>query len=193
MDASDYLAQLQELLPRGPAWPRDAASWLTKQLQAWADEFARVHGRAVALLDEGDPRETSELLDDFERITGLPDPCVTQGEEQSSAERREAVVARLTMMGAQSRAYFIAVAADLGYAITITELDAFTVDDDVDEDITGEAWDFAWQVNAAEVTITELTVMGSVDDPLAWWGNEALECVLRKFKPAHTQVIFSYT
>ncbi|MDP1682723.1 MAG: DUF2313 domain-containing protein [Burkholderiales bacterium] len=190
MTAEQYLSQLQALLPLGAAWPRDAEATLTKLLQAFSDELARVDGRAAALIDEADPRTTSELLTDWERVAGLPDSCVAV--EQSTAQRIAALVTKLTTIGGQSATYYIALAATLGYAITITEFHEHSVDDDVDYPLYSAAWQFAWQVNAPLNTIFELSVDDSVDDPLASWGNEALECVINRLKPAHTHVLFAY-
>lgn len=191
MTAEDYLAQLQALLPQGPAWPRDAGATLTKLLQAMADELARVDSRAATLIGETDPRTTSELLADWERVAGLPDTCVTAA--QTTAQRRAALHARLTTLGGQKGAYFIALAASLGYTVTITEFHQHTVADDVEYPLYGHPWQFAWQVNAPQNTVGTLSVTDTVADPLAWWGNELLECVIRRLKPAHTHTLFAYS
>lgn len=191
---TDYLRQLQALLPHGPAWTMDDDADITQLWGALAAELARVDGRAWQLIEEADPRTTAELFGDWERNAGLPDACaIAFGGEQSTAQRRAALVGRLATLGGQSPAYFIGLAAALGYAVTISEFHAHTVDDDVDALIYDEAWNFAWQINAALSTVTELTVDGTVDDPLASWGNALLECVIKRLKPAHTTVLFSYT
>ena len=191
MTTDDYLAQLQALLPQGPAWPRDAGATLTKLLRAMADELARVDSRAGQLIDETDPRTTNELLADWKRVAGLPDSCVTAA--QSTAQRRAALHAKLTTLGGQSTAYFIALAASLGYTVTITEFEQHTVVDDVEHPLYSHPWQFAWQINAPQDTVGTLSVTDTVADPLAWWGNELLECVIRRIKPAHTHVLFAYS
>lgn len=191
---ADYLRQLQALLPPGPAWPKDDNATLTRLLSGLSVELARVNGRAVQLLEEADPRTTAELFLDWERVAGLPDTCaIAFGGDQTLAQRRAALLGRLATLGGQTPAYFIGVAAALGYAITITEFHAHTVNDDVNHPLYDVAWNFAWQVNAALNTITTLTVIGTVADPLASWGNALLECVINRLKPAHTSVIYSYT
>lgn len=193
MTAADYLAQLQALLPPGPAWPKDADATLTRLLGALAAELARVDGRAQQLVEEADPRTVAELFADWERVAGLPDTCAQAfGGDQTMAQRRAALVARLTTLGGQSPAYFIGLAAALGYAITITEFRAHCVNDDVEHPLYDTAWNFAWQVNAALNTITDITVDSTVEDPLAVWGNALLECVIKRLKPAQTAVLFSY-
>lgn len=191
---ADYLQQLQALLPLGPAWSRDEVATITHLLAGLSAELARVDGRVWQILEEADPRTTAELFIDWERVAGLPDSCaVAFGGDQTLAQRRAALIGRLTTMGGQSPAYFVGLAAALGYVITITEFRAHTVNDDVEYPIYGEAWNFAWQVNAALNSVTELLVVDTVDDPLASWGNSLLECVINRLKPAHTAVLFSYT
>lgn len=194
MTEIDYLRQLQALLPPGPAWTRDDDAVITRLLAALSAELERVDGRAWQLIEEADPRTTAELFTDWERVVGLPDECVEAfGDEQTDAQRRVSLIGRLTTLGGQSPAYFIGAAAAIGYAITITEFAAFDVNDDVDSFLYDDAWNFAWQVDAALNTVTEFTVDDTVDDPLAAWGNALLECVLGRLKPAHTTIIFAYS
>lgn len=191
---TDYLRQLQALLPPGPAWPKDDDATLTRLLGALAAELARVDGRAQQLAEEADPRTVAELFVDWERVAGLPDACAQAfGGDQTMAQRRAALVGRLTTLGGQSPAYFIGLAATLGYAITITEFRAHCVNDDVEQPLYDSAWNFAWQVNAALNTVTAITVDSTVEDPIAAWGNALLECVIKRLKPAQTTVLFSYT
>lgn len=190
---TDYLRQLQALLPPGPAWPKDDSALLTRMLGGLAAELSRVDGRAWQLIEEADPRTVAELFADWERVAGLPDACaVAFGGDQTVAQRRAAMVGRLTTLGGQSPAYFVGIAAALGYAITISEFSEHTVNDDVNHPFYGAAWNFAWQVNAALNTITEITVDSTADDPLAAWGNALLECVINRLRPTHTTVLFSY-
>jgi len=103
--ATDYLAQLQALLPPGPAWPKGADASLTKMLTGLAQELARVDDRALQLVEEVDPRTTAELFIDWERVAGLPDACVTAfAGDQTTAQRRASLVGRLATLGGQSAA-----------------------------------------------------------------------------------------
>ncbi|MGE0487324.1 MAG: YmfQ family protein [Gammaproteobacteria bacterium] len=188
--AAQYREQLAALLPLGAAWPREGDSVLGRVLLAVADELARLDARAWDLVDEADPRTTVELLPEWERAFGLPDPCVDQPD--TYGERIDALVEKVTRIGGQSPGYFIAVAARLGYTITITEFDPFTFASTFDELLYGQDWQFAWQVNAPEETVRWFEYTSGFDEPLADWGNEQLECVLTRLKPAHTTIIFAY-
>lgn len=192
---TDYLRQMQALLPPGPAWSKDDDALLTRMLGALAAELARVDSRVRQLVDEDDPRMAAELLLDWERVAGLPDTCVAlSGQTQSIAQRRAALVARLTMLGGQSKAYFIALAASLGYTVTITEFRPFRAGQSRSGDPVATNWQFAWQVNAPLNTVTPLRAGNAVaGDPINSWGNKLLECVLSRFKPAHTTVVFAYS
>lgn len=190
---TDYLRQLQSLLPPGPAWPKDDAATITRLLAALSGELARVDGRATQLVEEADPRTVAELFADWERVAGLPDACAEAfGGTQTTVQRRAALVGKLTTLGGQSAAYYIGLAAALGYAITITEFRKHTVRSAVNYPLYSDAWAFAWQVNAALNTFTRFNVKSRVNDPLASWGNALLECVISRLKPAHTHVLFAY-
>jgi uncharacterized protein YmfQ (DUF2313 family) len=189
LSAAAYVRQLLALLPPGAAWRREPGT-LVQLLTGLADELGRVDGRGAALIDESDPRTTFETLSDWERVYGLPDPCV--GGSPSTPQRRASLVAKIVGLGGQSPAYFIAVAAALGYTVTITEFSPADVNDDVDQPIEGDAWAYAWQVNAPLHSVFEMTVEDGVDDPLAAWSALPLECTLAALAPAHTIPIFTY-
>ncbi len=192
VNAAAYLQQLQALLPPGAAWSRERDATLTALLDALAQELAHVDVEAESLVDEADPRTTAQLLTDWERVAGLPDVCVTA--TQTTAERRDALVQKIANLGGQSRQFFIDLAARLGYTITITEFHPFQVGESaVGDALNGDPWIFAWQVNAPAGQIREFKVGESaVGDPLRSWGDELLECVIERLKPAHTHVIFAY-
>lgn len=190
MSAEAYRAQLQALLPQGAAWPRESNTVLARFLAALAEEIARVDGRAEQLLDETDPRTTAELLADWERVAGLPDSCVTA--TQTTQERRAALVAKLTNLGGQSRQFFIDLAARLGYTVTITEFRQYHCERDCGQPVNEEDWQFVWQVNAPETTVREFSTESGAEDPLRSWGDELLECMFQRLKPAQTKVQFTY-
>src|SRR5262245_52023619 len=83
----DYLSAFLRLLPLGIAWPRKRDSVLVKTSRGLTNIWGFVDSRAADLLErESDPRKTIELLPDWERAFGLPDPCLQ--EPQTIAERQ---------------------------------------------------------------------------------------------------------
>jgi uncharacterized protein YmfQ (DUF2313 family) len=167
--SDDYRRQLQALAPQGAAWPREPAAVLTRLLQAWADELARVDGRAADLVDETHPATTSELLPEWEAAAGL---VLAPG--ATEAERRAVLVAHLAAIGGQSVAYFRAIATAAGYPVAIVEPKPFMAD--YGEADHGEALD-----NARCYWLVQWT------DPAA---VGALQTLFRRIRPAHTQVFF---
>lgn len=188
-----YRRQLVALLPPGSLWQVPEGSRLRHLVEALAVGFAAVHDRALTLLDEADPRTTVDLLPDWERVVGLPGPCDDLGE--TLQQRRAAVVQKLTATGGATKAYFIELAAQLGYEITITEFNPFRAGESRAGDaVAGDSVQFAWQVNAlVDVEITSFRAgQSAVGEPLRSWGNAQLECVFELLKPAHTTVIFAF-
>ncbi|GCL64301.1 tail protein [Rubrivivax pictus] len=188
----EYRDALAGLLPTGAAWPRDPASALLQLVRSFAAELERLDMRAAQLLAETDPATTTELLPDWERVVGLPDPCVTTG--QTVAERRQALEGRLTSVGGQSRRFFIELAARLGYSITIDEFASAAAATAAGISFTGDGWAHTWRVNIpTTVAVTPFRVgAGAVGEPLRVWSNEVIECQFNRYKPAHTRVLFAY-
>ena len=187
-----YKTMLQNLLPQGLAWPREQQTNMDDFLLSLAGEPERVDGRVQDMLTEAYPLTTSELLTDWERVTGLPEECEGLGETVQI--RREAVHTKLSSIGGQSPGFYIDTAANLGFTITITEFRPFVAGDDAGDSVYGDDWAYAWQVNAPEETVRYFDAgSGSAGEPLATWGNELLECVINRLKPAHTIVIFAYS
>jgi len=193
MTQADYLSQLRALLPPGIAWQTEGETYLDALLSGMAEELAMVSARADQLVEEADPRSTNELLTDYERMCGLPDPCLIGiADEITTAERRASVLARLINVGAQSAQYFEMLAKSIGYPVKVEDFKLHDVDSDVDYPLYAEPWQYAWRVTAPHTLVRELDVMDTVDDPLASWGNLVMECIINRLKPAHTVVIFSY-
>lgn len=192
LNVDDYLQQLQALLPVGPAWSREPQALITKLLGGWAEEFARVDNRAQDLLNEADPRTTSELLADWERVAGLPDPCVTV--DTNVDQRRAALVAKLTSLGGQSRQYFIDLAVSFGYSgVTIDEYRPMNCTDDCNDALVSQADRFVWTINLPSTSgVFVMNCDSACNSALQAWGDQAIECRINRYKPGQTTVIFAY-
>jgi uncharacterized protein YmfQ (DUF2313 family) len=229
----DYAQAFLSLLPNGQAWPRHPESILALTCFGLNQYWGFVDGRAADLLErESDPRETIELLPDWERAWGLPDPCYEA--PQSIDERQLALIMRMTMLGGQSREFFINVAAQIGYTITITEYRTFVVGIDRvgDNRVYGNGspmynewgqpilntrgepvadgelseWPyyglgpptnrFYWTVHVDQAKLVWFRCASGqcgVDPHLRIGTADDLECLLNRWKPAHTQIIFDYS
>ena len=191
----DYLGLLQGLLPRGAAWPREPEALLTRLMEAWAAVFQGADRRGDDLIRESDPRQSLELLGDWERTTGLPDPCLAIAE--TLQERRAVLVSRLTSTGGQSRPHFIGLAASLGYP-----------DAEIGEyrpavcglARCGDSLDglpevrFVWRLRVPGPRSVHARCGESqaVDRLLQIDRAADLECLLHRLKPAHSTLVFAY-
>lgn len=187
-DAKLYGRHLLALAPTGPAWPRDQETVLAKLLEAFGQGLAELHNRLLDLIEEADPRTTLELLADWERVCGLPDPC--SGPAPTIAQRRAQVVARLTATGGQSADYFITLARVLGFEISITERRARFHGMRRHGTAFGAAeMQFIWEVQLPpELVQRRRHGQGFHGEPFASWGAEVLRCMLGRLKPAHTRI-----
>lgn len=195
LSADAYRAQLQALLPLGDAWPRRPDAILTRALAAWAEELARIDARSERLLSEAMPSDTLELLSDWERVAGLPDDC---GAELATTieERRANLIIKLTQQGGASLAWFWDLAGRLGYEVGIEEFRPFIagLSRCGDRLWGGHAVRHQWRVRVfgARLTYFRAGVSQCGDLLLKITYAEDLECFLRRFAPAHTNVIFAY-
>ncbi|GGC68658.1 YmfQ family protein [Chelatococcus reniformis] len=210
-DGADYAEALANLLPQGVAWSRDPDSVLMQLIAGLAQTWGLVDDRAADLLQvEADPRTTLELLDDWERAYGLPDPCLA--EPQGVADRQQALVTHMTFVGRQDRGFFVGLAASLGYAIEIKEYSPFMcgisrVGDTRPTGTDGEQfrWEigppemrFFWTVRVGATRLTWFRVGGGgghvgIDPHLRIALATDLECMLRRWKPAQTDLVFDYS
>jgi uncharacterized protein YmfQ (DUF2313 family) len=200
------------LLPRGKAWSREIDGVLSQTVDGIAEYWGTVDGRAADLLEiESDPRATIELLPDWERNWGLPDPCVIDP-PTALAERRALLVAKMTLLGAQSRAFFYQVANEFGYTIQISEYSpymcgvsrcgdtrgAFNPDDPRNYywRLGPPANRFYWTIHVSSLKVTYFHCNSSqcgIDRLMAFEIASDLECVFDKWKPAHTEIVYDYS
>ena len=192
-NAQAYRDQLLALCPPGAALPGDPASTWGQLLAALADELARVDERTGDLLAETDPRAALELLTDWERVLGLPGPCVQAAE--TLAERRMAAHTALIALGGATPAYLRAVAAALGYSdVTVEEFVPARAGQLVaGGELYGESWHHAFRL-LLPATVVRLFEAGSgaAGDALATWGDDRLVCEIGRVAPAHTVAIIAY-
>lgn len=177
-------------LPPGWAFPKGESSTFGRLLSPLTGELSALEASMEALLEEADPRSTVLVLAEWERAFGLPDPCMPLN--PTLEQRRRALLVRLAEQGGQSRAYFIGLAGALGYAITIEEPRPFRFGAGrFGQPMYGEAWAHAWRVLAPDVAATPFRFGRSAfGERLRTWGNDQLECVLRRASPAHSVLLF---
>jgi uncharacterized protein YmfQ (DUF2313 family) len=207
----DYTHAMMGLLPQGQAWPRSPGGILFMTVQGLAEYWGYVDGRAADLLEtESDPRKTVELLPDWERNWGLPDPCFPAA--TTIAERQNMLVMYMTLLGGQSRAFFEEISNLTGYNLKISEWAPFMCgvsecgDTRYEYDDTGlYRWyigppenRYYWYVNADQAVLEwfrcgTLYSQCGVHPHLKIILNSPIECLLERWKPAHTEMVYDYS
>ena len=216
-NGDDYAQTFLTLLPRGQAWPKTppqrlndgtlaGGSTLTLACTGLSQYWGVVDGRAADLLErESDPRFTLELLPDWERAWGLPDECFPAA--RTIDARHRMLVLYMTWMGGQSRAYFQRLMEWLGFTVTVKEYAPFMcgisrVGDTRPTPKENFRWyigppemRFSWSVSAGTPSFTWFRAgsgQAGVDHHLEIGIPDDLQCLLNRWKPAHTDLVMDY-
>ena len=114
---------------------------------------------------------------------------------------------KMTMLGGQSRAFFIGVMETLGYTVTIREHSPFMVGISrcglTLDDAGHQRWEigppemrFYWSIGVAGVSLTWFRAdagQSAIDPHLRIGFPTDLECILNIWKPAHTEIVLDYS
>lgn len=176
---ADYVQQLRQLLPAGPAFDLALQPDWAQIVAALAPELARVDGNGEALLLELNPATATVLLPDWEAYLGLPDVCTVPG-SQTLEERRQAVLDKLTATGAPQLSYYRKLGSQLGIALEIEEFRPARVGPtNAGDFLYGAGWPWSWIASA----------------PLAAYGTAeaaVLDCRLQRDAPEYTDVVLGF-
>lgn len=221
-----YARQLKALLPRGRVWLdgwKNERSLLTvagtvaeplttyrvrtrihQVMLALSEELVRVEQRGYDLVEESDPRTADELLEDWERMLGIPDEIVTEI-AATVAERRLAILVKLVGRGGQNAAFFEELAELAGYVAHVYDNgggpDVLRAGFRVGARCYGLAWVTMWPVLRAGFRAGDRcyglewmhTWIMYVEPPAGVaLTNAQLEGYVRRAAPAHSVVIFVY-
>lgn len=181
----DYGKLILSLLPRGKFWTRDKNSDWVKLSNGLGEILSRVEGRTEDLIEEAYPTRIQETFEEWEEDFALPD----EGQNISSidSERREVIHAKFVAIGGQHSAYYVEIAAALGYTVTTEGIKKslvglMTVGDSV---ITDENARYYWFVNIDVPTemiqyFTKANISQLIID-------------ISKRQPAQSMVLFRFT
>ena len=205
-DGDAYAEAFLTLLPQGQAWPKWPGSTLERACNGLSQIWGFADDRAADLLErESDPRHTYELLPDWERAWGLPDPCFP--EAKTIGERQRMLVLYMTWKGSQSRAYFTWLMEWLGFTVTVKEYAPFMAGVSRVGDTRPNPKDnFRWYIGPPEMRFAWSVGVGTpafiwfragsgqagVDPHLQIGIPDDLQCLLNRWKPAHTDLVFDY-
>lgn len=199
-----YASLLKRLFPKGWAW--NFGDQFNSLIQSLAYEPARLEARTLDFMDELDPRTTFEMLDNWERLLQIPDECTPAG-DPSIFERRVRVLQKLTTGGGQSITFYKLIAQQLGYDVSVVDVknykdfragfaragDELTNSTNPDGSVSDAGWVYTWQLKGPAALVRYFRAgQGTAGQPLVLFSNDTLECVIKKYSPAHTTVLFNF-
>ncbi len=205
-----YKKLLINLLPKGWLWRPNEQPVFSALLEADAQELCRVDDKAKLMLTEVDPRTATdaESLDQWENLLGIPDECTP--EDQTEAERQIQATQKLTNIGGISKTFYEFVTLQLGFETTVTNWLPFVAGSRAGDRLTNffdnvfvagspagmqlreVGWRYYFNVEMPITASTHFVAGSLAGDPLRTFSNELIECTIKKLKPAHAGVTFSF-
>lgn len=204
-----YKDLLVKLLPKGRLWAPKEQPTFSKLLGATSEELCRVDDRVKQMFLEVDTRTADEALDTWEGVLGIPDECTP--ESQTPDERRQQATQKLTNVGGLSAEFYETTALNLGFATTVENRVNFVagrgkagdpISNYFDEHFVAGStagtqlakWGWLYYFNVElPATASEHFVAGSpAGMALREFSNELIECTIKKLKPAHSGVTFTF-
>lgn len=181
----DYTKLLYGLMPPGPAW-----SDTDGVLDGLAPSLVRVHQRADELVIEIDPGQSTELIERYEELYGLPDSCSPVG-TRTLRQRQQRLEAKANVAGGINEQFFLDQLEALGYTgVTIEQFQHLDASPDPE---WGDRWRYFWRVTLpVDAGAQWQTCTDACNTPIRTWGDTVAECVINKLCPSHTVVLFSY-
>ena len=172
--ATEFTKSLHDLLPNGRAWSREPGRRHSRLLAGIADELVRVQNRAGALIEEADPRTTSNLLPDWERVTGLPEFGYIPPDVPA---RRSTLAGKLAAQGGQNAAYFETIIEAMGITDAVVSRNPIK---------------FLWTVDLP-TNIRRARIGDHIGDLLMTFDETAIRVRLQleKYKPAHSWIYWT--
>ncbi|MHC0027112.1 YmfQ family protein, partial [Enterobacter vonholyi] len=165
----EYEQLLYRLLPPGPAWEGG-----NPLIEGLAPSLTRVHQRADALMKEIDPAQTTELIDRYETVYGLPDSCTPDG-VQSLVQRQQRLDAKANVAGGINEQFYRNQLDALGY--TTATIEQFQNLDSTPDPEWGEYWRYYWRVNIpADANVNWQTCTSACNSAIRTWGDTVAEC-----------------
>ncbi|HFF8969491.1 YmfQ family protein [Serratia marcescens] len=178
---TEWQDALQQMMPRGRAWPREETANLTALIRGVSHRLNRLEINADLLLAEMRPETTVQLLPEWENYLGLPECNIPNNDFLS---RRAAVVEKYHRKGGLAPWQIQNVAHALGFDITVREILPHHCLRNCMARIYPKRYRFLLSITVHDTPVTRFTVVEDVLTPLIEYHTQMLECVLTKYRLA---------
>lgn len=184
-----FVSLLSLLLPFDSYQPNQPR--LSAELMAESHTFDATESSSLLALGAVTPFYADKLLADWERVLGLVSPP-----ESGYQQRQQRVLAKLSETGGLSIPYFIRLAANLGYVITIDEPQPFRAGiNRAGQRLYVDDIPWVWVVNVknSNTMIYHFRAgSSSAGERLTTFSDHVIESLFNDLKPAHTFCYFTY-
>lgn len=191
--AEQYKQQILKLLPQGRVFDKSEGTNLEKLVSGLSKEFERMDTMVNKLPSEVNPKTTESFIQEWLDATIDSELCTDV--DETIEGKRSAILGQLLATGGASKKYFQDVALALNIPVKITDKlqPAKAGITRAGEPVTGDGWAYTWIVNGPEQSARYLKAgTGKAGEPLVSYGNNLLQCVFERLKPAHTTILFLY-
>ncbi|MGN0896370.1 MAG: hypothetical protein ACI4NC_06350 [Succinivibrio sp.] len=191
--ATDYYQALLGLLPKGPAWDTDD-DFFHAMLEIASLEFARIDNDILMLWNESDARYMSYTADDWYHQWGIPDECLSALSDIQEWQYKQLLVSKISTLGMSFLELVKLVSTAIGYDnVDVKTVDIHDCNSTVDARLYGVAWAQSfYSVTVDETPVDYFITTDTANIPLARWGNELYECLIKSLSPCFSNVIFQY-
>lgn len=155
-------------------------------------ELFRAENKQNEIICEHFPADTELLLSEWESALGIPDNCIPIAE--TSAERRENIITKLTALGVSTKEGFEALALELGFSVRVDsgarwgifpmEFPVMLFNNPSDARFTMVV-DFLVPLDLNVFDFTFPVVFGNVV-------NNVIICLFERLRPANADLIFRF-
>ena len=192
--ADDYYKAMKALLPRGPAWELDDHTTLMSMLYVAAQEFSQIDALIKKLIDESDPRDAQVTLSEWFTQWGIPDECLKNIDNPSIDLYRKVLVTKIATLGMSFGELVALIARSLDYQnVSIQNFNTFTTRSNCSQALYDDDWKaYFMTITVDKYNKKEFTTAWDASRPLAEWGDQLFECMVKSLAPCHANVIFLY-
>jgi len=165
---------------------------LRKVLTGLACQWLRFRDKVNEVSNEYDINQTTALIEEWERVVGIPDDCFSN--TGSLEDRRRNILVKLAGVNVSTAKQFEDLAQTFGFDVTVSN--------GVDEAVLPATLPLIL-LDPDEAPFTIIVTLNQSLQPtglplelpfeLTDQAPEILECLFDKLKPANTQIIFRYS
>ena len=183
--------QICKLLPSGQAWIKAPSTNLYRTVALFAGALQRAIDFCAYAQRDTFPTTCVDSLSAWQSSCNLPDPLCPPLTTQQQFQQ---MVSRVENLGGQSPAYFVQVAAKIGYTITIQECAQARAG--LSRAGQAQSWyvggDFVWIVNVANAALYQFRAgLNRAGQPLDTASDTRwLQYELDRIAPSQTQIVW---